>query len=312
MVCAGIRASDEFELRGRVLEEGGETITGVYPVIFLAGVTTPFVTSTLAGPGGDFKFKKLKAGSYRLTISIPYRGSMERTISIGPSLADSKGRLEETYYFKPVQLAAESSTVTASELRIPEEAQKEYRRALKAFEKRDREKAIDHLEKAVETAPHYALAWNHLGTIAYLSRDYVKAETYFKKALEHNSSLFSATVNLGAAYLSQGKLDAALEFNSRSVSARPDDALAHSQLGSTYYALGRYDEAVEELEKAKSLDPRHFSHPQLVLAEIFRSQGDYVAAAAELQEFLEYHPDSSIAPGIRDMLEHLSGVISEP
>jgi Tfp pilus assembly protein PilF len=75
------------------------------------------------------------------------------------------------------------------------------------------------------------------------------------------------------------------------VAARPNDALAHSQLGMNCFELGDLAAAAKELERARAIDPAHFSHPQLLLAQIYLRQGAKSAAAGALEQFLRYHPD---------------------
>ena len=50
---------------------------------------------------------------------------------------------------------------------------------------------------------------------------------------------------------------------------------------------------------AKRLDPTHFSHPQLTLAEIHLRRNEPGLAADELEDFLRQHPDWPKATEIR-------------
>jgi len=85
----------------------------------------------------------------------------------------------------------------------------------------------------------------------------------------------------------------------------PNDALANSQLGMSYFYLDKLEPAEKYLTAAKRLDPAHFSHPQLMLAQIALRRGDRPAAAGELEEFLQYHRDAPEAGKIRQDLAQL-------
>lgn len=61
--------------------------------------------------------------------------------------------------------------------------------------------------------------------------------------------------DLGYAHLQLGRYDLALEQLDKAVSANPDNAQAHLNLGLTYYGLGRYGDAVKEFDTAVKLDP---------------------------------------------------------
>jgi regulator of sirC expression with transglutaminase-like and TPR domain len=62
---------------------------------------------------------------------------------------------------------------------------------------------------------------------------------------------------------------------------------------------------VKYLEIARRIDPAHFSHPQLVLAEIHLRRGENSAAADALEDFLRHHPDFPAADKIRENIAKL-------
>ncbi|MEE8349266.1 MAG: tetratricopeptide repeat protein [Acidobacteriota bacterium] len=298
-------ADDTYEFRGRVLQPDGKTFRDALAVAFLQGATTPFTTRTLAGLDGKFKFKKLRAGMYTLVIAVPLWGEMRRTIEVGPSFADAKGRIEEIFYLEERYTRDDEYSISASQLTVSDRARREYQKAVDRLEKHDLSRAHEHFQAAVDLAPQFAAAWNYLGTMSYHSGDYRQAEEHFREALQQDAAAYSPLVNLGGALLSQGRVDEALPFNERAVQARPDDALAHSQLGQCYFLVGRLEEAERHLRQAKALDPRHFSFPQLVLAELYQQRHDPDALMRELAEFLEYHPDSDRGPEIADWLNRI-------
>ncbi|MFH1964867.1 MAG: tetratricopeptide repeat protein, partial [Acidobacteriota bacterium] len=246
--------------------------------------------------------KKLSAAPYRLTIAVPNWGQMEQSIDIGPSFADEKNRVEMEFRFHPDYQTEETDVVSLKQLSVSGKAKNEYREALKKLEKKETDKAISHLERAVELAPHYAEAWNHLGTISFVSGEYAKAEKYFREALKYDPNSFSPIVNLGAALYALGRIEESLIFNQKAVSLNPRDPLANSQLGLSYLALKKYPEAEDHLLKCKSLDPAHFSHPQVTLAELYRQIQDIEGMLRELKEFIFYHPDDGKVPALRRIL----------
>src|ERR1022692_55281 len=171
--------------------------------------------------------------------------------------------------------------------------------------RRDVEGAVAHFERAIELAPQFSEAWNHLGTIAYQARDYTRAETCFRKALDADPNSFQPLVNLGGVSINLGKFEEALQYNLYAALTRPNDALANSQLGMSYFYSGKLDLAQKYLTAAKRFDPAHFSHPQLMLAEIALRRQDRAAAAGEMEEFLQHHPDSPEAVRIKEKLTQL-------
>ena len=69
VTVSGAEEEERFELRGRVLLAEGKPIRGILPEIRLEGTRFPFLRRTLAKRDGTFKFKKIPATTYQLTIS---------------------------------------------------------------------------------------------------------------------------------------------------------------------------------------------------------------------------------------------------
>ena len=302
MPAAAYGGEPLYELSGQVQPAG-------YASVSLYGDTSPFSATTLTGPEGAFRFRKLRAGTYTIGVFFPARGEARQTVEIGPGTADAHRRVFLALRFKDSDFefsdSSRQNAVSVTTLAIPSKATSQYEAAQKDMSKHDVDAAVAHLQRAVKLAPQFSAAWNELGTIAYQTRQYARAEQCFREALVHDPSAYEALVNLGGALLTEQKLDEALLFNQLAVRSRPNDALANSQLGQTYFAKGTLDLAVKYLEIARRADPAHFSHPQLVLAEIHLRRGESAAAAAELEDFLAHHPDYPTAAKIRESIEKL-------
>jgi tetratricopeptide (TPR) repeat protein len=294
-----------YQVIGRVLQSDGHPFPNIAPVVSLHGAVTPFSAKVPVARDGQFRFKDIPAGTYVLVATLPQIGERRKTIEVGPSFADSRGRVTVAIEISGIAVRASDHLVSTVELSVPSTAREEYSKAHAALARRDIEGARACLLKAVGIAPHFASAWNMLGTIAYQTRQYQQAEEYFREALKQNPSAYSPLVNLGGALLAQNKIEESLAVDLEAVKAMPGDALAHSQLGSSYFSLGRLDEAEIQLKEAKAIDPAHFSFPQLVLIEIYARKNQPEAAAAEIREFMKLHPDSDWIPKLREALEKL-------
>jgi Tfp pilus assembly protein PilF len=287
-VAAAAPSQVLYEVSGRIRPEGQASVT-------LYGVTEPFTTSTFTDRSGRFTFKKLAAGSYTLAVFQPGRGEARQTIEVGPSLADAHHRVQLTVTLRDADfdptIERRRHSISARALAIPQSALRDYLDGYRDLEKRDVEAAEKHLEHAVEVAPGFANAWNTLGTIAFQTQRFPLAEQRFRQALKQDPTAYEPLVNLGGVLVTMHKLDEALEVNVHATLTRPGDALANSQLGMTYFELGQFDSAVKYLERARQIDPGHFSHPQLFLAEIHLRRGQKREAASVLEDFLQHHPD---------------------
>ncbi len=298
-------ARQHFELLGRV------TPPPARAVAILSASTSPFNARTLCGGDGTFKFKRLAPDSYSLRVFAPGVGEVERTIAVGPSFADKKGRVRVEVPFSAPEMSTtllkSLHSVDVRDLSLPNSAKLDFVEARRLLGRNDTAGAIRRLELAVKAAPHFSAAWNELGVIAFHGRRYEEAEGYFRKALEHDPGAYWPTVNLGGVLLNLGRSDEALKYNSFAVARNPGDPLANSQLGMTYMLLGNDEAAIKYLSEAKRLDPSHFSKPQLYLADIYERQGKLQEALLELQDFLARHPDSPEAAKAKERAERLQG-----
>jgi len=302
VASAAFAAGPVYEISGRILPRARASVV-------LFGASAPYSASTFVFPGSEFRFKKLQPGAYVLTIFIRGRGEARQTVEVGPATADRHGRIFLTLRLKDsdfvLAAALDQHTVSAKQLAISPAARRDYREALKDLSKHNVDSAVRRLDDAVERAPQFSAAWNNLGTIAYQTGKYDRAEECFREALKQEPRSFEALVNLGGVLVTEQKLDEALDYNGQAVLARPNDALAQSQLGLTYYLIGNLDLATKHLEEAIEIDPLHFSHPQLVLFRIHLRQGNPNAAADVLEDFLTRHPDWPRASNMRSTIVEL-------
>jgi tetratricopeptide (TPR) repeat protein len=300
---AALPADALFDLAGRIHPQDRAAVT-------LFGVTFPFTASTLSEEDGRFRFPKLRPGAYTVSVFMPVRGEARQTIEVGPGVADARGRVAIDIRFKESDFVLSDAlrrrlSVSAARLAIPSKAQRDYEEAHKELAHHDPAAATRRLEEAVGLAPQFAEAWNELGTIAYQTQKYARAEECFREALKQDSQAFEPLVNLGGVLVTVQRAGEAMQYNTMAVAMRPNDALAQSQLGMNYFELGDLDLSVKHLERARAIDPAHFSHPQLVLAEIHVRRGEKIAAAEALEEFLRYHPDWPRAARMREEIVEL-------
>lgn len=292
-----------FQVVGRIVQGDGALFRDALPVVFLHGSLTPFSAQAPVGPDGRFRFKKIPAGTYTLAAAVPRLGERRKTIEVGPSFADSNGNVAVEISFEGTISWEKKGTVSAAELSVSENSRQEYRKAQECLSRQDVQGAIARLTKAVELSPQFAIALNQLGTIAYQTGKFQQAEEYFRASLKQDPGLYAPLVNLGGALLALRRDEEGLAVNQDAVRTMPGDALAHAQLGKNYYYMGRFDEAEIHLKRAAMLDPSHFSHPQIVLIDLYLRRNQLQEAVGEMEAFLKLHPDSDWVPNIRKLLD---------
>jgi TolB-like protein/DNA-binding winged helix-turn-helix (wHTH) protein/Tfp pilus assembly protein PilF len=199
-------------------------------------------------------------------------------------------------------------------------------------------KAIGYFDEAIERKPDYAQAYAGLADSYALAGDwkygllapreaYPKAKAAATKAIALDSTLGEAHISL-AFCLDNFDWDwesAGREFT-RGIELSPGYAIGHEWYGWHLASLGRYGEAVAEVEKAASLDPLspsigadlaeellvaqrldeaikqsrkttildpYFAPAHYVLGQVFVQKHNYNEAIAELQKAIELSPGST-------------------
>ncbi len=301
------RASAErtFELRGTIARTDGVPFHDISPIVQIRGPNLPASLSTVADSRGRFRFKKVQAGMYILTAFVPRVARIKRTIEVGSSSADAKGRVNLDLKLEPRPRPPGRFQVEATQLSIPEKARAEYAKGLQRLVKKDLAGASDSFAQALDLAPQFAAAWYQLGLVACQQGLYTDAVNHFREALRHNPESYQTLLSLGAALLVLRNGPDALAVNERAARIRPDDPEAQAQLGMSYLSLERLEDAERHLKATIALDPANFHYPQLLLAEIYRRRRDYASTMLQLEEFLRLHPDSQKALEVSQVLREI-------
>lgn len=121
-------------------------------------------------------------------------------------------------------------------------------------------------------------------------RQYEDAREYFRSALQADPAAFEPLVNLGGVLLTLNQVDEAYPYNLYAVLKRPRD---------------EPDLAEKHRLEARRLDTAHFSHPHLLLEEIYLRRHDSVKAADQLEDFLGQHPDWPNNSRMRTTIDNL-------
>jgi Tfp pilus assembly protein PilF len=112
---------------------------------------------------------------------------------------------------------------------------------------------------------------------------------------------------LGWALSWQGDVDAAIAECKTAIEVDPDFGNPYNDIGAYLIELGKLEDAIPWLERAKSApryDPRHF--PYLNLGRIYQKQGKVMRAITELEAALEIAPGDPVANEVLSKLRRLN------
>ena len=156
------------------------------------------------------------------------------------------------------------------------------------------DRAIGEYQKIVERRPDNAAAYTMIGMLDDSRQNYDAAAESYKKALGKDQNSTIAANNLAWLYAVRGKgnLDEAVRLAQGVVQKNPNIPGFVDTLGWVYYKKGLYGAAVEQLQKAVSLDERAArsgkgtpsANYRYHLGMALKARGDKEAARRELEQ----------------------------
>lgn len=221
---------------------------------------------------------------------------------------------------------------------LPLSAQGDFQKGISYYKQGQYQKAIGEFEQIVKDNPEYEAGYRVLGDSYLKVKDFQKAAQAFDRALELKDSNFVsyygaavAEFNLtqyrkcattllrgekyaktpreqyqvyqlrGSAYYSMGRFEQAVADLEKAISIQRGGAKETLQLGIAHYQLGNMAEAKRYLELAASLNPnsaeakRFLSRTQYAEAVTAIQEAKYPRAIKILQEFIGENPDDGEA-----------------
>ena len=112
-------------------------------------------------------------------------------------------------------------------------------------------------KQAIILSPNSWAAYNWLGAFYSGHARYADAAAQFQKVTEIAPDNYRGYDNLSAMRILQGHYDQAIHSLNRSIELKPSMP-AYSNLGSAYFWMHRYPDAIIAFEKARSLDDRDY------------------------------------------------------
>ncbi len=129
----------------------------------------------------------------------------------------------------------------------------------------------------------------------------LKAEKYFKQAIDLAPNYGLAIYNLGAVYDREGKVSDAIKQLERIIPFNANQPNLLFELGLLYYRAGRKDDAAAAFQRAIILAPG-FANARWYLALILEERKDLTGAIAQLEKIAETNKDN---PVVIDKLDQL-------
>jgi predicted O-linked N-acetylglucosamine transferase (SPINDLY family) len=118
------------------------------------------------------------------------------------------------------------------------------------IEKKEFAKAIKSYEEAIKINSNFFEAFNNIGLAYFHMENFYGAQKNYLQAIKLNKGYYEAYNNLGILFLSFNKNIEAIKYFSLAIQIKRDYSDAYLQRGETYYALGNFSLAINDLKNA--------------------------------------------------------------
>ncbi|MHC4911804.1 MAG: sulfatase-like hydrolase/transferase [Planctomycetota bacterium] len=151
-----------------------------------------------------------------------------------------------------------------------------------AREQGDLDRAVSHLNRAIEVRPDVAKLQHYLGTVLTEQGKFDQGAEHFEKSLQLNPNEFLVHQDLAAVFYKQKKFDQAITHLTEALRLRPDSDKTVRRIGDALAEKGNFRQATKYFQQAVDMNPQDMeNHSKLASALEF--QGRYDEAAKQLR-----------------------------
>jgi arylsulfatase A-like enzyme/Tfp pilus assembly protein PilF len=238
------------------------------------GANAPQTASTSLDPQS---VEKLRALGY-MASSGPEASSKSEDpklhIQVSNDLHDANLRIEEGQETTAIPLL---ERVVAEDPLIPHA---QYFLGVAYKENREYDKAILHLNKAIQLVPDSMMGQYEMALALYAKGDLQTAATHLEIVVAHSPDWTDARFSLAAIYARSNRLPEALALLDSTLELDPDHYRAHLLRGRILSLQNHAADGLADLEKAVSLEPKSKEAHQF-LADAYQQLGQDEKAAAQ-------------------------------
>ena len=284
-------------------------------VVMVEAITSGYAGQAETDTSGNFTLQGLGPGRYTVRVRLPGYEEMTKFVDLTVVYSDYVNfelKPNPSTATRAVAPEGPEARVNARLQSVPEKARKEFIKARELWQGgKDPQDCIDHLKKAVKDYPKFSDAYVLMASVYMQQGNAADARAALDRAIEADPKLPEAWFTLGM--LQNGQKDFVGAEKSLTVGLKLDDAApqGHYELGKTYLALNRPDDAEQHAKKAIALQP-NMAPVHILLGNIAWKKQDAATALQEYQEYLKLDPKGPMAPGAQAMVKRIQDWFSQP
>ncbi len=201
----------------------------------------------------------------------------------------------------------EGLTISATTREAPKDARKELEKGRNALKKEKLEEAQNHLEKAVEIYPKYAVAWCELGYVQDRQKKYADAHKSFDASIAADAKYVSPYEGLAQLAARENNWKDVADITDRIIHLNPVDfPRAYFFNAVAKFNLKQLDGAQKSVTDLITMDDQHhFPRAEQLLGLVLAQKDDYKGAAVHLRKFIEIQKEGAEVDQAKKQLAEL-------
>ena len=272
-------------------------------VELISGSSGTQQAETYTDDRGRAQFVSVALGTYQVSVSGQ---SIQATVSDPFEVDERKTTQSILVTVKPAAANGEanasnagSPTVSASDLKVPEEASHEFDKATKLIAKQQWQKAIEQLNKALALYPAYAEAYTNLGVVYARLGDSDKERDALQKAIAANGHFAPALVNLARLEMKDHNFAASEAHLNQATAVDPTDPQTLALLAQAQLLDHHYEEAIATAGRVHAMSHESYALVHYVAARACERLNRLPDAVNEFKLFLSEEPPGERATAAR-------------
>jgi tetratricopeptide (TPR) repeat protein len=252
---------------------------------------------------GRFRFAGIQRGYYRVMVKAH-----------GYRLVQQDADLQVLFrVFLIIDLVSERagavSLIDVIDAKAPPNAREELARGRSALVGKSYDEAVSHLQKAISFYPQFYEAHLLLGTAFVDTREWLKAEESFRRAVELKAGSSAALLLLGEVYWRQKRYDEAEKTLLEGLKLDEKSWHGYFTLGRLYWDQENIPKAGAAIGRTLQLKP-DFAEAHLLAGNILLRVNQPERALLEYQEYLRLEPKGEFVQPTRELVKKLSNAIA--